>query len=321
VKGTIQWVSAAHAIEAEVRLYDRLFTTDVPGSTGAWLDELNPTSLVTVRAQVEPSLAAAKGGDRYQFERLGFFFVDPRDSKEGAPVFNRTVALKDTWAKITRAEGEKAARPAPVEKADKPAIKAVRTGALPPNAEPPVELGPEAQRLRDAHGIAAEDARILAADPAASAFFAEAVAAHPNPGSVARWILNEVLREAKAGGVAALPFRGAAVGELCALVDAGTISGKIAKEVFAEMIKGGGSPQAIIEKQGLRQISDAGALEAAVDAVLAENAGAVARFRAGNGNLLGAFVGMVMKKTAGKANPKLVNDLLRARLEASLRDP
>jgi glutaminyl-tRNA synthetase len=112
-----------------------------------------------------------------------------------------------------------------------------------------------------------------------------------------------VLREAKAGGVGALPFRGAAVGELCALVDAGTLSGKIAKEVFAEMVKGGGSPREIVERNGLRQISDAGAIEAAVAAVLAENADAVARYRAGNANLLGAFVGMVMKKTGARRTP------------------
>jgi Asp-tRNA(Asn)/Glu-tRNA(Gln) amidotransferase B subunit len=81
------------------------------------------------------------------------------------------------------------------------------------------------------------------------------------------------------------------------------------------MLKGGGSPREIVEKKGLRQITDAGAIEAAVAAVLAENADAVGRYRAGNANLLGAFVGMVMKKTGGKANPKLVNDLLRARLD------
>jgi glutaminyl-tRNA synthetase len=304
VKGTIQWVSAAHAVEAEVRVYDRLFLTDAPGSTGAWMDELNPNSLATVRARLEPSLASARPGDRFQFERLGFFFADPLDSKPGAPVFNRTVALKDTWAKQARADAAPA-RPSTPE-APKPAPAA-------PKAEAPAPLGPEAQQLRDRHGLPAEDARILAADAGLHAFFEEAVATHPSAANVARFIVNEVLGKAKAG-VAALPFRGAAVGELCALVDAGTISGKMAKDVLAAMLEGGGSPRAIVEKQGMVQISDAGAIDAAVDAVLAENADAVARYRAGNANLLGAFVGMVMKKTGGKANPKLVNERLRARL-------
>src|SRR5262249_36983042 len=152
-------------------------------------------------------------------------------------------------------------------------------------------------------------------DAGVRAFFEEAVAACPkNAKGVARLVVNEVLREAKGGGVGALPFRGAAVGELCALVDAGTISGTIAKEELAEMLKGGDSPATIVARRGLGQVSDTAAIEAAVDAVLTENADAVARYKAGNANLLGAFVGMVMKKTGGKANPKLVNELLKSRL-------
>jgi glutaminyl-tRNA synthetase len=101
VKGTIHWVSAAHACDAEVRLYDRLFTSADPGEGGRDpLDDLNAESLHTITAcKVEPSLSAALPGTRYQFERLGYFSVDP-DSRPGAPVFNRTVTLKDTWAKI-----------------------------------------------------------------------------------------------------------------------------------------------------------------------------------------------------------------------------
>jgi glutaminyl-tRNA synthetase len=307
VKGTIQWVSAAHAVDAEVRLYDRLFTSESPGASGDPLSELNPSSLVTVRAKLEPSLASAAAGDRFQFERLGFFFADPIDHKPGAPVFNRTVALKDAWAKIA---GKAEEKPRAEEKP-----KAKQEAAPKPKAEAKVEveLGGEAKRLLDKYGITADDARLLGGDAALSAFFEEAVAAHANAKAIANWVINEVRAAAK-GGLAALPVRGAAVGELCALVDAGKISGKIAKEVFAEMVKSGESPGAIVDKRGLTQVSDTAAIEAAVDAVLSENADAVARYRAGNANLLGAFVGMVMKKTGGKANPKLVNDRLRARL-------
>lgn len=105
VKGVIHWVSAAHAIEAEVRLYDHLFLKpdpdDVPeGKT--WLDNLNPNSLEILRGcKLEPSLAAAGVGDRFQFERLGYFCVDT-DSTPGQRVFNRTVTLRDTWAKIEK---------------------------------------------------------------------------------------------------------------------------------------------------------------------------------------------------------------------------
>jgi glutaminyl-tRNA synthetase len=100
VKGTIHWVSAAHAVEAEVRLFDRLFTAEEPGKrTGSYLDDLNPSSLEVVRGKLEPSLKGARLGDRFQFERLGYFCVD-KDSGLSGLVFNRTVTLKDTWAKV-----------------------------------------------------------------------------------------------------------------------------------------------------------------------------------------------------------------------------
>jgi glutaminyl-tRNA synthetase len=101
VKGTIHWVSAPHAIDAEVRLYDRLFSDEYPDSE-RWKDAINPGSLEIVRAcKLEPSLANAMPQDRFQFERLGYFCLD-NDSKTGALVFNRAVTLRDTWAKIEK---------------------------------------------------------------------------------------------------------------------------------------------------------------------------------------------------------------------------
>ena len=101
VKGTIHWVSAAHARDAEVRLYDRLFRSEDPDADGDALADLNPESLeVLHRCKVEAALADAAAGTRFQFERQGYFCVDP-DSTADAPVFNRTVTLKDSWAKIT----------------------------------------------------------------------------------------------------------------------------------------------------------------------------------------------------------------------------
>ncbi len=125
VKGTLHWVSAPHAITAEVRLYDHLFKTEFPEGGGrraeggepeeetagphpsalipqpiSFLDNINPDSLEVVRdVKLEPSLAAAQPGQHFQFERLGYFFTDPVDSKPGQPVFNRTATLRDTWAK------------------------------------------------------------------------------------------------------------------------------------------------------------------------------------------------------------------------------
>jgi glutaminyl-tRNA synthetase len=105
VKSTIHWVSAAHSLDAEVRMYDKLFTKEDPNQVEEgqeFTSNLNPNSLeVIAQAKLEPSLGNAPMESRYQFERLGYFCVD-RDSESGRPVFNRTVALKDTWAKVEK---------------------------------------------------------------------------------------------------------------------------------------------------------------------------------------------------------------------------
>ena len=108
VKGNLHWVSVADAYQAEVRLYDRLFAHPAPGSRREgdpeglernFLDDLNPDSIETITAQLEPALKNAKAEDRFQFERHGYFVADRADSREGTPVFNRTVTLKDSWGK------------------------------------------------------------------------------------------------------------------------------------------------------------------------------------------------------------------------------
>jgi glutaminyl-tRNA synthetase len=101
VKATIHWVSAAHALDAEVRIYEHLFTAPDPASAdgGDFLKLLNPNSKKVVRGKLEPSLGEAKGGERFQFERVGYFYCDHRDSRPGTPIFHKTVGLKDSWQK------------------------------------------------------------------------------------------------------------------------------------------------------------------------------------------------------------------------------
>ena len=102
VKGTIHWVSAMHAVQAEVRLYDRLFSVADPGKAEDWRKLLNPDSLTVIdNAVVEPALGNVGPESRFQFERLGYFCADRRDHGKGKPVFNRTVSLRDSWAKLT----------------------------------------------------------------------------------------------------------------------------------------------------------------------------------------------------------------------------
>jgi glutaminyl-tRNA synthetase len=101
VQGTIHWVSAASALDCEVRLYDRLFTVPEPDSVDDFMSVFNRESLVIVTgAKIEPSVADDPSGTRYQFERTGYFMSDPIDSKPGALVFNRTVGLRDSWTKV-----------------------------------------------------------------------------------------------------------------------------------------------------------------------------------------------------------------------------
>ncbi len=302
VKGTIHWVSAPHAADVEVRLYDRLFSSEQPGAeSGDALSDLNPSSLVVRRGKAEPAVAALGSEQRIQLERLGFFFTDPIDSRPGAPALNRIVPLKDTWQKLAA----RGAATAP--KAEKP-----KPDVAPPRATE--ELSPAARDLLDKHGLSQEDARQLGEDAALCAIFEAALGFHDNARAIASWLVNELPSEYRGEGVARLPFGAREIAALVRLVDTSVISGKIAKDVLAEMLQSGKSPDAIVKEKGLTQIADAGSLGPIVDQVLADNADVAERYRAGNKNLLGAFVGMVMKATSGKANPKLVNELLRQKL-------
>lgn len=100
VKGTLHWVSAAHAVEAEIRLYDRLFNVEAPDADKEkdYMEFINPDSLQVIKGYVEPGLKNASAAEKFQFQRVGYFCVD-KDSTEGRPVFNRTVTLRDSWAK------------------------------------------------------------------------------------------------------------------------------------------------------------------------------------------------------------------------------
>lgn len=176
---------------------------------------------------------------------------------------------------------------------------------------------PKARRARYVRelGIGKVDAAALTDDIAVASFFETALNEHNNPKLVANWTLNEVLREAKGLGIGELKFSPASLGALLALIDNQTISGKIAKEVFQAMVDSGADPAEYVAKNGLKQVTDTSAIEALVDEVLAGNQAQVAQYQGGNHKVLGFFVGQVMKASRGKANPKTVNELLRAKLD------
>jgi aspartyl-tRNA(Asn)/glutamyl-tRNA(Gln) amidotransferase subunit B len=177
---------------------------------------------------------------------------------------------------------------------------------------------PDAKQARfvSEWGLSPEDAAVLVAERATAEYF-EAVATGRDAKSAANWVMGDLFGALhKAGiGIEESPVAAGQLGALIDLIADGTISGRIAKDVFAEMTETGADPAALVEAKGLRQVTDTGAIEAAVDAALAGNPAQVAQYAA-NPKVLGFFVGQVMKATGGKANPALVNELLRKKLGA-----
>ncbi len=331
VKGTIHWVSADHAIPVEVRLYDRLFVKENPDDVEegkTFKDYLNPRSLEVIRgARVEPSVAYDPADTRYQFERLGYFIQDSVDSRPDALVFNRIVALRDSWSKEQVAGGRSqvaggrsrgaggeasvgAVSRTPADGETRGTDEGRSHARERARAENPA-LAAAYRRYIEELGLSERDADLLTGDEATMRFFEAAIAAYDNPPLVGRWMTNALQRLLKDADVDALPFGPAAFGRLVALVDEGVLSTNLGKEVLAEMAQSGASPDEIVDDRGLRQISDEQALRQTVSEVLAAHSDKVAAYRAGKTGLLGFFVGQVMRSTQGKANPRLVNELLK----------
>ena len=175
-------------------------------------------------------------------------------------------------------------------------------------------------RFRESYGLPDYDAEVLTARRDLADYFEAAVAHHDNAKAVSNWVMGDVLRLVREGRlddslvIERWPVSPENLAALVGLIDDGTISGKIAKTVFEEMHETGDAPAAIVERKGLRQVTDEGAITAAIDEVLGKNPDKVEEYRGGKDKLLGFFVGQVMKATGGKANPKAVNEILRKRL-------
>lgn len=170
-------------------------------------------------------------------------------------------------------------------------------------------------RFMDEYGLGIYDASVLIAEQARADYF-EVVANDNDAKLAANWVINELLGilNKNEKSLAESPISAEQLAGLIALIKDNTISGKIAKDVFAEMYASGKDADVIVEEKGLKQVTDTGAIEAIVDEVIAENPDNVAAYRGGKDKLFGFFVGQVMKKSQGKANPAVVNDLLKAKL-------
>lgn len=177
---------------------------------------------------------------------------------------------------------------------------------------------PDAKRERflTQYGLPAYDAQVLTASKPLANYFESVVGEFAQPKVVSNWMMSELLRELNRNDrdISECPVTPENLVQLLTLLDSGVISGKIAKTVFEEMFATGRSAKQIVEEKGLVQVRDESAIESAIDQVLAENPNEVEQFRGGKEKVFGFFVGQVMRKTKGKANPQLVNEILRKKL-------
>jgi aspartyl-tRNA(Asn)/glutamyl-tRNA(Gln) amidotransferase subunit B len=183
--------------------------------------------------------------------------------------------------------------------------------------------GAKRERYAKTLGLSDYDARVLTDDAMTARWFEEALAVKNSPKAIANWLVNDIVGRMSERSVSGrpmelddLPFRPAAIGELVSLVEDNTISSKIAKDVLDTLFESGGSPKQIVEQKGLKQVTDASSIEPFVDDVLSKNPDAREKFKAGKTNIIGFIVGQVMKASGGKANPKLVNELVLKKLQS-----
>ncbi|HWR05085.1 MAG TPA: Asp-tRNA(Asn)/Glu-tRNA(Gln) amidotransferase subunit GatB [Humidesulfovibrio sp.] len=172
-------------------------------------------------------------------------------------------------------------------------------------------------RFKEQYGLSADAAEVLTAERDLSEYYEAAVTAFNEPKKIANWIMTDIMRELNASGgrAADLKLAPQSLAALVRLVEEGQISAKSGKDILPELLETGGDPEALVKAKGLVQISDTSALAADIDAVLAENPKELADYRAGKTKLMGFFVGQIMRRTKGQANPAVVNQLLAEKLK------
>ena len=318
VKGTLHWVSADRSVPAEVRLCDRLFTVPNPDDAPEGQDFtafLNPESMVTLhQSRIEPSVVDDPPGSRYQFERQGYFCSDHVDSSAEHLVFNRTVTLRDTWAKIADKDEAILREQAIVSKSEAPSPTRAKDGTKRIRVGSP-ERDARMDRYAKELGLSEGDANILADNRSLREFFEQTISQYDNPRTIAKWVVNEVLRLSKSANDDEIALTNVQLASLIQMVDDGVISHTVAKDVFAEMVETGNDPKEIVREKGLEQVTDTSALDELVARVIASHPDETKRYRAGKTALLGFFIGQVMKESGGKAEPGAVRELVARRLQ------
>ncbi len=294
VRSAIQWVDAKSAKKAEVRIYDRLYKCEDPQG----MEDLNENSLKVMKnALIEPAVLELDE-DRFQFERQGYFYKDPVDFTKEQPVFNKTVGLKDSW---NRPKKQHQVKP-------KKQKEFVQGEVAPMN-----EKEQKKYELYQNLGLNAEVANTIARDEVLSNFFEEALGFYDKANTLANLVANEVAKSYK--NETHKNIKAEHIATLARMIDDELISSKIAKQVYEQMEQDGGYPKQIVEDKNLMQISDVEVIKGFVGEVMRSNPDKVEQVKNGNEKLLGFFVGQVLKLSEGKANPKVVGELIGREFE------
>lgn len=335
VSGTIHWVSASEGVEAEIRLYDRLFEVPNPGTDPDvdFVDQLNPDSLDVKMGWIEPSVLNEEAGTRYQFERQGYYIAEPIDHRPGDKlVFNRTVTLRDSWAKREKErerelQAKRAAEKA-AEKARQAAARAAASDDDRPTKRPASyerdkareenpALAERLERYQNELGLEYDDADLLSGDVATAEFFEAATDAYDAPVSISKWMVNELLHHlGDDPDYDSLGFGPQEVAVLVEMIEEGRITAQSAEVVRDALLEDGGDPAAIVADRGLEKIDDSSALEALVDEAMENNPAMVEKYRNGTTSLVGFFIGQVMKATKGSADAEIVRGIVQEKLDA-----
>ena len=315
VRGIIHWLKADRAVRAEVRLIDRMFVVPEPPPDDI-VGALNPDSeRIVADALVEPGLAATPPGTHYQFERHGYFFSDPVDSREDRLVFNRTVTMRDTWgARMRKGDvAEDGSRPA-VDRGSDAGDGAGRERQ--PTPEQSLRSDEDRRRFRELVALAVTEAAaasLVRSDAALALFEAARERYSEGAASIAGWLVNDVARLIGSEAEADLDRLGpAALAGLVRAVDTGDLSHRQGRTVLAALLTRGGLFEEARAAADLAEIDDEGTLRTMLEGLVEQFPDKAAAFRNGRAGLLGFFVGQVMRQTRGKADPKAASRLAEA---------
>ena len=295
VKGAVHWVAAERAVPAEFRLYDRLFKVPFPDAgEGSFLDHYNPDSLAVLQGFVEPSVTADDPQTRYQFERLGYFWRDPELGRGERLVFNRIITLKDTWQKRQPQPKPKAAPKNKPSKEKAPRLDAEQQAVL--------------ERCRHL-GVGEAEALQIARDERLRTYLEDCSGYGP-PALAAPWVVHVLGRYVRGGEVRVTP---AELMELLAAMEKNEFERRLVKQALETAQESGRAPIEVARELAAAGLSRA-QLAGLVAEVIASHPDEAAAYREGKKGLLGFFIGEVMRKSEGKADPKAVRELLQERL-------